>query len=83
MTCDRIGLKLLDRDRTRQYKTFNVKLIRLVGWINLSLLMKIQWREHHNLHVKIVYKHDITNTQTLFQRTAYHIPKTNLKHFVR
>jgi hypothetical protein len=37
-------------------QNFNTVLIRLVAWIKSSLLVKIQWKQHHILYVQIVYK---------------------------
>ncbi len=31
---------------------FNVGLLRLVGRIKISLLLKMHWKEHHSLYVK-------------------------------
>ncbi len=36
---------------------FNAGFIRLVAQIKISLLLKVQWKQHHLLYVKIVYKH--------------------------
>ncbi len=38
----------------------NAWLIRLGNQIKISLLLKTQWKQHHILYVKIVYKHIMT-----------------------
>jgi hypothetical protein len=38
---------------------FNARLIRLVGQIKISLLLKIQRKLHPILYFKIVYKHNM------------------------
>ncbi len=40
--------------------TFNTVLIRLVA---RTELLKIQWKQHHILYVKIVYKHNMTHLE--------------------
>ncbi len=39
---------------------FTKELIRLVAQIEITLLLKIQWKQHHILYVKIVYKQNMT-----------------------
>jgi hypothetical protein len=41
---------------------FEARLIRLVGRIKITLLLKIQLKQHHILYVKIVYKHTDRST---------------------
>jgi hypothetical protein len=36
-------------------KVFDVVLIRHVSQIKITLLLKIQWKQHHILYIKIVY----------------------------
>ncbi len=38
---------------------FNEVLIRLVSWIKITLLLKIQWKQHQILYKKIVLKHNM------------------------
>ncbi len=38
---------------------FNFLLVRLVSYIKITLLRKIQWKQRHILYIKVVYKHDI------------------------
>ncbi len=45
---------------TEYLHIFNTVLIRLVSWIKITLLLKIQWKQHHILYIKIVYKHNMT-----------------------
>ncbi len=42
------------------YELFNAGLIRLSSQIKITLLVKIQCKQHQNLHVQIVYKHNMT-----------------------
>jgi hypothetical protein len=52
-----------------RYKTvFNAGLIRLVGQTKISLLLKIQQKQHNILYLKIVYKYNITLKKVHAQR---------------
>ncbi len=43
----------MNLDKLSVVKYFNV------GSIKISLLLKIQWKQHHILYVKIVYEYDV------------------------
>ncbi len=39
---------------------FNAELIGLISQIKITLVLKIQLKQHHILNVRIVYKHNMT-----------------------
>jgi hypothetical protein len=56
--------------------SFNTGLIRLFSLSEISLLLKIQWKHHHILYVKIAYKHSVRcRKSTLKGREAYVLVK--------
>jgi hypothetical protein len=59
----------LENVRTyRRLVSFNAVLISLVARIEITLLLKIQWKQHHILYVRIVYKHKMTRSKFYAQR---------------
>ncbi len=46
---------------------FNSVLIRFVGQIKITLLLKIPWKQHHISYVKIVYKQNMMCKKVLAQ----------------
>jgi hypothetical protein len=49
-----IDLSLYVRQIALEKVHFNAELTRRVGQIKISLLLKIEWKQHHILYVKIV-----------------------------
>ncbi len=48
---------------------FSVKTaVRLVGFIKKTLLLKIQWKQHHILNIKIAYKDNTTHKKVHARR---------------
>jgi hypothetical protein len=45
---------------TKMFKFFNAGLIRLFARIDITLLLNVQWKQHHISYVKIVYKYNMT-----------------------
>jgi hypothetical protein len=55
-----IFTKLIKGSSMGSSHTFNIVFIRLASQINITFFLKIQWKQHHILYVKIVYKHNMT-----------------------
>ncbi len=47
---------------------FNAVLTKLVAPIEITLLLKVQWKQHHTLHVKVVYKQNMKRSKVHAQR---------------
>ena len=68
-TCNTIAIICKASIQTVKQKLFvyyfNAGLIRLLGRIKISLLLKIQWKMYEMLYEKIVYKHNMTGRECL------------------
>ncbi len=53
--------------------SFNTGLIRLFSLIEISLLLKIQWKCHHILYIKIVYKQSMRCKKSTLKGREAHV----------
>ncbi len=45
-------------------------VVRFVGWIKICVFLKIQWKQHHNLYIKITYNTIMTHRKIRIERSV-------------